>query len=121
MELVNKKFYEGYEGEIEIRFIRETATVPEVLVIWEGFFDQIMSAIKPEKNGWTGLAYHYNMYSGWYDNDMWAIDDLDTALNQLKSVDVLGLYQECSEVLQLVCRMLEKAIAEHQNVYISRE
>lgn len=121
MELINKTFYEGYEGETEIRFTRETETLPEVLVIWEGFFDQIMRAIKPGKNGWTGLAYHYNMYSGWYAKDMWAIDDLDLALRQLQSVDVSGLYQECPEVLQLVCKMLKDAIAAHQKVYISRE
>lgn len=121
MELINKTFYEGYEGETEIRFTRETETLPEVLVIWEGFFDQIMRAIKPEKNGWTGLAYHYNMYSGWYDNDMWEIDDMNLALSQLQSVNTSGLYQECSDVLKLVCKMLEDSISSHQKVYISRE
>ena len=61
MELVNKKYYDGFEGEPEIQFIYKKGNDTEILTIWEGYFDQIMRLMLPNEQGWTGLAYCYNM------------------------------------------------------------
>lgn len=48
MELVNKKYYDGFEGEPEIQFIYKKGNDTEILVIWEGYFDQIMRLVLPD-------------------------------------------------------------------------
>jgi len=30
-------------------------------------FNSIMKKIKPKEEGWTALAYYYNLCTGWYD------------------------------------------------------
>jgi len=39
----------------------------EIIIMWEGYFDQVMRLMLPDEQGWTGLAYYYNMYTGWYE------------------------------------------------------
>ena len=48
------QYYRGYEGEPEIGFY----TIKEKIVIWAGFFDDIMEQMKPSRYGWTGIAYY---------------------------------------------------------------
>lgn len=33
------------------------ASDTQIIMIWEGYFDEIMKNIAPEEEGWTGLAY----------------------------------------------------------------
>ena len=51
MELVNKKYYDGFEGEPEIQFIYKKGNDTEILIVWEGYFDQIMRLMIPDKQG----------------------------------------------------------------------
>lgn len=123
MEIINRKYYNGFEGEPEICFVHENGADREILIIWEGYFDQIMSSIEPAEHGWVGLAYHYNMCSGWYEEGAWVIDDMDLALEQLEAIDanLHGLNQHCAEILLLLCNMLKLAVANHQRIIITRE
>lgn len=41
----------------------------------------------PDEQRWTGLAYSYNTYTGWCEEDPWVIDDLQMALKQFESID----------------------------------
>lgn len=82
MELINKKYYDGFEGEPEIQLIYRKGDNNEILIIWEGYFDQIMKLMRPDAQGWTGLAYNYNMDTGWYEESPWLIKDLQMALTQ---------------------------------------
>lgn len=90
MEII-KKYYNGFEGEPEIQFICREGINCEILVIWEGFFDQIMRLINPNASDWASLAYYYNMYLGWYEDSPWVIEDLQMALKQFESIDSLNL------------------------------
>lgn len=122
MEVVNTKFYDGYEGEPDIQFIYKKETDIEILTIWEGYFDQIMRLVLPDENGWSGLAYHYNMYTGWYEDDRpWVIEDLPKALSQFESVDKTKLCDEATEILSLLCNMLRDAMLHEYEISIARE
>ena len=121
MELVNKKYYDGFEGEPEIQFIYKKGNDTEILTIWEGFFDQIMRLMLPDEQGWTGLAYCYNMYTGWYENSPWVIEDLQIALKQFKSIDETKLCDEAVEILMLLCSILRESILNSYEVSIARE
>ena len=121
MDNINKIYYEGFEGEPEIRFICNKGSDKDIIIIWEGYFDQIMTLIQPEANGWTGLAYYYNMYLGWYEEDSWEMDNIDIAINQFETIDCDMLGNETSKVLKIVINMLEYAVDNNYEVFIERD
>lgn len=55
---------------------------------YDGYFNEIIKLIRPEKEGWTGLAYYYHLYTGWYEKDNWLIPDILKAYKQLVNIDV---------------------------------
>lgn len=121
MELVNKKYYNGFEGEPEIQFICRKKDKNEIFIIWEGYFEQIMKLISPDIQGWTGLAYCYNMYTGWYEESPWIIEDLQSALKQFESIDDKKLCDEATEILAIICNILRESISNSYEVCIVRE
>ncbi|WP_051684991.1 hypothetical protein [Clostridium sp. KNHs205] len=121
MKLIND-FYKGYEGENEIRFIKECENDVEVLSIWDGYFNDIMEQFKPTEKGWEGLAYYYHLHIGWYENSPWEILDLESVLQQFRSVEQTILrFEKSSEVLSAICRFILDAIMENARLYISEE
>lgn len=121
MELINKKYYNGFEGEPEIQFIYRRGNDNEIIIMWEGYFDQIMRLMLLDEQGWTGLAYYYNMYTGWYEESPWAIEDLHMALKQFESIDDRKLCNEAAEILILIRNILKEAIVNNYEVCIVRE
>lgn len=119
--MINDKYYIGFEGEPEIQFICKKAKDDDVMIMWEGYFDDIMRSIAPEKEGWTGLAYYYNMYLGWYEESPWLVDDLHMALQQFSTINCEMLSNESNEVLKLICNMLKEALDNNLNILIARE
>lgn len=119
--MINKKYYNQFEGEPEIQLICRKEDDSDILIIWEGYFDQIMKLMSPEKHGWTGLAYCYNMYTGWYEESPWLIKDLQQALQQFESIDCRKLSNESFDIWLLICNMFKEAILSDYKVYISRE
>ncbi len=120
MELI-KRYYDGFEGEPEIRFIYKKGSDSKILVMWEGYFDQIMRLMGPDESGWTGLAYYYHMYLGWYEESPWAVEDLQMALKQFESIDCRKLCSEAKEILGIICDMLREADSNSFEVFIARE
>lgn len=121
MEYLNRKYYEGFEGEPEIQFICTNGNSHKVYIIWEGYFDEIMRLMEPNDNGWTGLAYFYNMYLGWYEESPWEIKDLKGALKQFELIDDHQLCDKAQEILALICDILRKAIFNNFKVFIARD
>lgn len=119
--MVNDKYYVGFEGEPEIQFICKKAKEDDVIIIWEGYFDEIMRSMTPEEKGWTGLAYYYNMDLGWYEESPWIINDLYMALQQFNMINCEVLSSEACEILKLICNMLKEALDNNLNILISRE
>ena len=121
MEHINKKYYDGFEGEPEIQIIYRKGNDSQILVMWEGYFDQIMRLISPDRSGWTGLAYYYNMYLGWYEESPWVIEDLQMALKQFESINSRKLCCEAKEILVSICDIINEAISNSYEVFIARE
>lgn len=121
MEIISNKYYIGFEGEPEIQFIYKKACNTYKTIIWEGYFDEIMTKLVPEEEGWTGLAYYYNMYLGWYEESPWIIDDLQMAIKQLNTIQYEALSDEASEILKMLCNIINDAIDNGLNVSIAIE
>lgn len=118
MNKINNKYYCGYEGEKEIQFIAEK----EKLIIWDGFFNDIMEQFKPSTEGWMGLAYYYHMSMGWYDESPWKIPNLEECLQHFKQLDISDCrFKESEKVLLEICEFVHSAIQKHENVWIAEE
>ncbi|MFG6358299.1 MAG: hypothetical protein K1W26_15995 [Acetatifactor sp.] len=115
----DETFYKGFEGEPEMVFsLLEDGVLTRKFSVWDGYFSCIMSLIRPEE-GWTGLAYYYNRYIGWYEEEHWRIPDLAEAYGQLEKLCPGDLrYEEAGEVLAMICNLLKRAIDHGGTVYI---
>jgi hypothetical protein len=119
--MINNVYYLGFEGEPEIQFTMKGNNEDYTLSIWEGYFDRIMSLIKPDVTGWTGIAYLYHMHIGWYDEDMWAIQDTVDAYNKFKSIPKEKLDENSSNVLFYICQLFSEAVKNDYKVFINRD
>jgi len=123
MDVVITKYYEGFEGEPEIRFLKGLAENSKmVLCLWDGYFDDIMRQFSPSDFGWTGLAYQYHLGVGWEEGKLWEIPDLLEALNEFQTLDPQKLeFDSSQEVLSAICNLIRDAISHHEKVWIEKE
>ncbi len=61
------------------------------------------------------------MYTGWYEDSPWLIEDLQIALKQFQSIDKTKLSEKAVEILMLLCNILREAIFNNYEVSIARE
>lgn len=121
MEIINSKYYKGFEGEGEIQFIRYLSNGDTyILQIWGGYFDEIMRQIEPEEDGWTGFAYHYNVEDPWWEQS-WKVPDIDIVLDQLQKIKSASLSQEAKELLLELCKLLSSSKELNEAVWIAGE
>jgi hypothetical protein len=121
LEIINSKYYEGYEGEGEIQFIRYLSNGDKYIIrIWDGFFDEIMSGIQPEENGWIGLAYYYHIKEPWWEQP-WKIPDIEIVLKQLQEIKVEFLNVEVRLLHSELCEILSNAWRLNESVWIADE
>jgi len=112
------KFYRGYEGQKAIQF----RTKEKKLVIWEGFFDDIMEQFEPDSEGWSGLTYYYHLAIGWYEESPWKIPDLKNCLQQFEEVNLSKCrFDESKEVRGEICEFFRDAIKTDSSVWITEE
>lgn len=112
------KFYHGYEGEKAIQF----STEGKKLVIWEGFFDDIMEQFEPDPEGWRGVPYYYHLAIGWYEECPWKVPDLKNCLQQFDEVNLSKCrFSESREVRKEICNIFRDAIKKDNSVWISEE
>ncbi len=119
MDKIISKHYDGFEGEPEIQFVRIAKNGERfILRIWIGFFDSIMDMIEPQKSGWTGLAYYYHMYEGWYDESPWQIADVQAVIDELKEINSSVLDNQTQNVLKDIFELLQSVTA-NETVWIN--
>lgn len=121
MELFNSKYYEGYEGEGEMQFIRYLTNGDKYVIrIWDGYFNEIMDGIQPEEAGWTGLAYYYHVEEPWWE-EPWKIPDIEITLQQLQEIRTEHLDSETKELLVELCDILTNSVKLNEYVWIADE
>lgn len=114
-----KKYYTGYEKENEIQIIKMKNENEELKVrIWEGFFNNILYSIIPEKETYKGLAYYYYLCDGWYKKSPWKIQELNDVLNELKGIKTDNLKEKEVSLLRDVIDVIKSAIKEEKDIFI---
>jgi len=122
METTDRKYYNGFEGEPEIHFISKTNEKIYRMIVWDGFFDQIMCAIKPVNGKWTSLAYFYHLLLGWNEEDgPWKVNKPEEALAQLNSIDKKSLEAETVQVLEEICDLFLDGIKSNAEIFIEAD
>jgi len=123
MNSINDKYYKGYEGEPEIQFIEELGmNEKKIISIWSGYFDDVMSIVKPTDVGWEGIALYYHLSTGWYEASPWQLIDIEGTLEQFQQLDEKMLAFEKSEyLLQEICDLLQEAIDNKHEIWIALE
>ena len=122
MDKFISKYYDGYEGEPNIQFIKESIDGERtVLSLWSGYFDDIMHQFEPAASGWVGLAYYYHLAIGW-EEEIWEIPDPCMALTEFKSVNSDKLrFDESSNVLSAICDLIASAIEGKCKMWINKD
>lgn len=116
------KYYQGFEGEPEIMFSLRSANGNDIeLRMWGGYFDKIMKQVSPKEGKWTSLAYYYHLDIGWYEESPWLIEEPKKVYEQLKEINKDGLQIEEKEIIEVILEMLEVAIKNGGQVFISYE
>lgn len=119
MDTVIGNYYKGFEGEPEIQFICNLKDNKKlILSLWEGYFDRIMNAVAPQKDGWTALAYYYHLHEGWYENSPWEMSDINATINQLNQINTDILDKETKKILIHICEFLANAQRTNNTVWI---
>jgi len=83
METINEKFYYGFEGEPEVQFVCRTKDNVDKMVIWQGYFEGLLSGCFSNSIKEGGLLHSYVNADGFYDESPWEIPDIDIAINEL--------------------------------------
>ena len=118
MRQVLKDYYTGFEGHPEITFVRRRPDGDLVFTLWDGYFNDIMMAIKPDSKGWTSLALVYHLDEGWYDDPDWLIPDPSSALAQLRGIDASKLSDEPRKILGELLAFLDEGLAAGDEIRI---
>jgi hypothetical protein len=126
MKNIEIDFYNAFEGDEEITFSISTDEYKKTLRIWHGYFWEIMDKIEPsEEDGWTSLAYYHHLLLGWNREENWYIPNLEEALSQLQSIELLPDYSTNQKyynaeyrILAEMIDMISEAIDRKLKVYV---
>jgi len=122
MEKIDRKFYDGFEGEPEIHFICKLNSQVKRLIVWVGYFNEIMYLIEPVEGKWTSLAYYYHLHIGWYSKEgPWRVEKPEEALAQFRTIDKTLLEAETLQVFEEICTLIEYGIEKEGEIFIKED
>jgi hypothetical protein len=111
----------------EIIFSMETNEYIKKIRMGEFYFEEIMDLVPPENGDWTEVARYHQYNIGWEMRENWKIPDIKAALLQFKSIKMAPDYINQRiyvngpyNILKQIIIMLEEAIEQNADVYISK-
>ena len=125
--MLDKKYYEGYEGEEEVKIWCESGGNENGFLVWNGFFDTILEGcFKPEFQKGGMLECYYN-HDDFYDGK-WEMKYPRIVLDELKTFDENALNTENQEIIRIakeiigqLISLIDAAISKKEKVYIEYE
>jgi len=102
MEIINSKFYDGFEGYPEIHFTYKTKEQVNRLVIWEGYFEALLSACFSEDIQEGGLLHSYRNADGFYDESLWRIPRIDIVIEELSLFKKEEIQSDSDNMISIV-------------------
>lgn len=122
--MLNKQYYEGYEGEGEVKIWYEDGQDENGIVIWIGFWETILEGCYIPDYQSNGIIECYFNHNGFYD-DKWEVESLNVVLEELnlfneKGVDAVDkkIIDESKKIIKKLCCFIDRAIKNKRTVYI---
>lgn len=107
--MLDKRYYEGYEGEGEVKVWSEENGNQDGIVIWIGFFDTILEGCFSQEFQKNGIIECYFNQDGFYDN-RWEMKYPNIVLKELKSFNEKLLYKIDEEIIKESKEVIEQLI-----------
>ena len=122
--MLDKRYYEGYEGEGEVKVWSEENGNQDGIVIWIGFFDTILEGCFNQEFQKNGIIECYFNQDGFYDN-RWEMKYPHIVLEELKSFNEKLLYKideeiikESNEVIKQLIFFINIAVKNERIIYV---
>ena len=107
--MLDKRYYEGYEGEGEVKVWSEGNGNQDGIVIWIGFFDTILEGCFSQEFQKNGIIECYFNQDGFYD-DRWEMKYPHIVLEELKRFNEKLLYKIDEEIIKESKEVIEQLI-----------
>ena len=107
--MLDKRYYEGYEGEGEVKVWSEGNGNQDGIVIWIGFFDTILEGGFSQEFQKNGIIECYFNQDGFYDN-RWEMKYPHIVLEELKRFNEKLLYKIDEEIIKESKEVIEQLI-----------
>ncbi|MCB9766186.1 MAG: hypothetical protein H6739_40800 [Alphaproteobacteria bacterium] len=115
-------FTTGFEGEPELFFTHRSPNgAASSLHAWEGWFDMLMEGVEPTASGWTGLALHHHLCTGWHEAHEWVDPDPGGTLCMLRQARVTRPDDTLAAFREALLSLLEAAVRDGGRFVIQRE
>lgn len=122
--MLDKRYYEGYEGEGEVKVWVDDNGVESGMVIWRGFFEAILEGCFRSEFQKNGISECYYNQNGFYD-DKWEMQSPYIVLQEVNHFDENLLNTEneeiikkSKEVITLLISFINIAIENKQKIYV---
>lgn len=122
--MLNNKFYEGYEGEGEVKVWHEENGNEDGMVIWIGYFNTILEGCFYSQFSPNGILQCYFNDDGFYDGK-WAMEHPYIVLEELKRFNPSALntrneniIKESKEVIEQLVSFINITVSKGKKIYI---
>ena len=122
--MLDKRYYEGYEGEGEVKVWSDHNGIESGMIIWRGFFETILEGCFRAGFLKNGIIECYYKQAGFYD-DKWEMQYPSIVLQEIKEFDENRIHtkddeiiRESKEVIMLLISFINDAIENKQKIYI---
>ena len=121
---MNKKFYEGYEGEDAVRIWTGENSAESGIIVWRGIFEVVLDGCYQKDFSKGGFIECYCNQNGFYDNQwemrlpMIVMHEL-AAFNE-KNCDTRSedLIREAGEFIRFLVAFINEAMNNDQKIYV---
>ena len=117
--MLDKTYYEGYEGEGEVKIWSDENGSEKGMIVWMGFFDAILEGCFSSEFSPNGIIQCYFNQDGFYD-DKWVMRYPYIVLEELKNFNENLLDTRNEEIIKKSKEIIEQLIS-FINVAINNE
>ena len=122
--MLDKRYYEGYEGEGEVKVWRDDNGVENGMIIWRGFFETILEGCFKTEFSKNGISECYYNKDGFYD-DKWemqypaiVLQEIDKFDENLLNTENEEIIKKSKEIITLLISFINIAIENDQKIYV---
>lgn len=122
--MLDKKYYEGYEGEGEVKIWSNENGNENGMIVWIGYFNTILEGCFSSEFSPNGIIECYFNQDGFYD-DKWEMRYPHIVLEELKKFNEKILDTKDEEIIKISKEIIEQlvffinvAVKNKRNIYV---